>query len=69
MTSHTITMNYHDQMEIGKEAFKGDDLFNFYCTILMAVISDNGLTLFDIKDLVRQINDEMQEIQVDNTRP
>lgn len=62
-------MNYHDQMDIGKSAFFGIDLFNFYCTILLEVLSDNGLTEFDIKDLVMQVNEEMQLIPVPNVRP
>ena len=68
MESHTKTMNYHDQMEIGKNAFFGEELFNFFLTILMDVISDNELTGFDIKDLISQINDEIEPIQLENIR-
>ena len=69
MESHTIKMDYHDKIEIGKGAFHSKDLFDFFCTILMEVISDNGLTRFDIKDLVMQINDEMQLLPIENIRP
>lgn len=69
MESHTIKMNYDDQIEICKEAFNGEGLFNVLCTILVDVISDNELTTFDIKDLVMQINDEMQLIPIENKRP
>jgi hypothetical protein len=69
MESFTKKLNYYDQAEIGKSAFKGDDLFDFFCTLLMDIISDNELTRFDMKDLISAINDEIQMIQVENIRP
>lgn len=61
-------MNYHDQIYIGKVAFFGEGYFNFLLTVLIDVISDNELTAFDIKDLVRIINEEIEPIQIKNTR-
>lgn len=69
MESHTRKMKFYDQLEIGKGTFKDEDLFDFFCTVLMDVISNNELTRFDIKDLVSAINDELELIQVENIRP
>lgn len=69
MESHVKKMKYYDQIDIRKGAFKDDDLFDFFCTILMDVISDNELTRFDTKELVSAINDELELIQVENIRP
>jgi len=60
------TMDYYDKIEIHKEAFKGEELFKSYLTLLMEITDDNGLSLFSTKDLILAIAAEMDTIQIAN---
>lgn len=60
------TMDYYDKIEIHKQAWKNEDLFKSYLTLLMEITDDNELSLFATKDLIIAIAEEIESIQIDN---
>lgn len=59
-------MDYNDKIEIHKQAFKDEELFKSYLTLLMEITDDPELSLFSTKDLILAIATEMESIQIDN---
>jgi hypothetical protein len=60
------TMDYYDKIEIHKQAFKDEELFKSYLTLLMEIAEDSELSLFSTKDLILAIAAEIDTIQISN---
>jgi len=59
-------MDYYDKIAIHKEAWKDEELFKSYITLLMDITDDTELSLFSTKDLILAIAHELEEIQIAN---